>query len=299
MIQSAFQKMSCFSITFFLIAIGFNPINSITNVGLLNAGNTLFVGGSGDGNYTTIQSAIDAANWGDTVFVYSGVYNENVVVDKTIKLDGENKNTTIIDGMYDNIVLRTVSDNTVISGFTIKNSGGFKDNAAIYIHSNNTTISKCIIYRSRTGIRINNSYTTKISNCIFHTNGNGVQAENSYFININNSEFCYSGIGMNLYKSRDILLENIYGHENGIASLINKSSDIKITHCASCDNNDNGGGIFFYNSNDIYVNNSNAIHSGVGFKIVNSTNIYFDRCNLSCRILILHFGYMTTHIISL
>jgi parallel beta-helix repeat protein len=246
----------------------------------LNAGNTLFVGGYGDGNYTTIQSAIDAANWGDTVFVYSGVYNENVVVDKTIKLDGENKNTTIIDGIYDNIVLRIVSDNTVISGFTIKNSGGFKDNAAIYIHSNNTTISKCIIYRSRTGIRINNSYTTKISNCIFHTNGNGVQAKNSYFININNSEFCYSGIGINLYKSRDILLENIYGHENGIASLINKSSDIKITHCASCDNNDNGGGIFFYNSHDINVNNSNAIHSGVGFKIVNSTNIYFDRCNL-------------------
>ena len=75
-------------------------------------------------------------------------------------------------------------------------------------------------------------------------------------------------------------MENIYAHENGIALFINDSSDIEITHCASCDNNDNGGGIFFYNSHHIKVNNTNAIHNGAGFKIVNSTNIYFDRCNL-------------------
>ena len=34
----------------------------------------------------TIQSAIDAAHSGDTVFVYNGVYYENVVIDKTITL---------------------------------------------------------------------------------------------------------------------------------------------------------------------------------------------------------------------
>jgi len=280
MIQSKSQKMSCFSITLFLITTGFGSINSETNGGMLDMGNTLFVGGSGVGNYSTIQSAIDAANSGDTVFVYNGVYYENVVVDKTIKLDGENRNKTIIDGMYANIVISMISDNIFFSGFTIKNSGGFKDNAAIYIHSNNTIISKCIIFRSRIGIRINNSYITKINNCILHTNGNGVKAEKSYFINVDNSEFCYNGIGINLHKSQNIKFENVYVHENGIASFFNKSSNIEIAHCASCDNNDNGGGIFFYNSNNIQVNNSNAIHSGVGFKIVNSTNIYFDRCDL-------------------
>ena len=279
MTQSALQKISCFSITLFLIT-GFSSINSITNGGTLNVGNTLFVGGSGDGNYTTIQSAIDAANSGDTVFVYTGVYYENIVIEKTIKLDGENRNKTIIDGMNDNIVIHIVSDNITVSGFSIKNSGGLKDNAAMYIHSDNTTISTCIIYRSRTGIKINNSSTTKIDNCIFHTNGNGLQAEKSSTITIKNSEFCHSGIGINLHKSRDILLENVYAHENGIASLMNESSDITITHSASCDNNDNGGGIYFYSSHDITVNNSNAIHSGAGFKIVNSTSINFHRCNL-------------------
>ncbi|MCK4443471.1 MAG: hypothetical protein KAW09_02940, partial [Thermoplasmata archaeon] len=38
---------------------------------------TLFVGGSGPGNYTTIQGAIDAASLQDTVFVYNGTYLEN------------------------------------------------------------------------------------------------------------------------------------------------------------------------------------------------------------------------------
>jgi nitrous oxidase accessory protein NosD len=243
-------------------------------------GKTLFVGGSGYGNYSTIQSAVDATTSGDTIFVYNGEYHENVIIDKAITLNGENRTNTIIDGMYDNIVISMISDNITFSGFTIRNSGGSKDNAAINIHSNNITISKCIIYRSRIGIRINNSSFTKINSCLFHTNGNGIKAETSSSIHIDNSEFCYSGIGINLYKSQEILLENVYAHENGIASFIKESSDIEITHCASCDNNDNGGGFFFYNSHAINLNNINALHSGTGFKIVNSTHIYFDRCDL-------------------
>ena len=39
-------------------------------------GNTLYVGGSGPGNYTKIQDAINDANDGDTVYVYSGFYVE-------------------------------------------------------------------------------------------------------------------------------------------------------------------------------------------------------------------------------
>ena len=47
-------------------------------------GTTLFVGGSGPGNYSSIQAAIDDANPGDTVFVYSdsSPYYEQITVDK-------------------------------------------------------------------------------------------------------------------------------------------------------------------------------------------------------------------------
>ena len=46
-------------------------------------GNTLYVGGSGPNNYTTIKSAINDAVDGDTVFVYNGTYYEtNIVINK-------------------------------------------------------------------------------------------------------------------------------------------------------------------------------------------------------------------------
>jgi len=60
-------------------------------------GNTLYVGGSGPNNYSSIQSAVNDAVDGDTVFVYNGTYHENVVVNKTINLFGEDRNSTVID----------------------------------------------------------------------------------------------------------------------------------------------------------------------------------------------------------
>ena len=58
---------------------------------------TLYVGGSGPGNYTKIQEAIDNSSDGDTVFVFIGTYFENIRIDRDINLIGENKETTIID----------------------------------------------------------------------------------------------------------------------------------------------------------------------------------------------------------
>ena len=89
-------------------------------------GDTLYVGGSGPGNYTRIQDAIDAASTGDTVFVFSGVYYENVVISKVISLIGEDRGTTIIDGRGTNSLETVLIENcngVMVSGFTIKESG--------------------------------------------------------------------------------------------------------------------------------------------------------------------------------
>jgi len=105
-------------------------------------GDTLYVGGSGPGNYTTIQDAIDDATDGDIVFVYddSAPYYERVLVDKSLTLVGENPDTTIIDGDLLGAVVNITAPQVVISGFTVQN--GYE---GIYVQTDHNIIENNII----------------------------------------------------------------------------------------------------------------------------------------------------------
>jgi len=95
------------------------PYNSTST----NSSNWLYVGGSGLGNYTHIQDAIDNASDGDTVFVFKGTYFESLNLEKSLYLLGENKATTIVDSGGSNYSINIYNGTIVtISGFTIQNS---------------------------------------------------------------------------------------------------------------------------------------------------------------------------------
>ena len=114
-------------------------------------------------DFPTIQEAIDDADEGGTIFVRSGNYFENLVINKSIYLTGENPNTTIIDGNYAQVnnVVEVKSDNVKITGFTIQKSGGVK-------------------YYERAGIYIDDSNSNNISyNMIADNYGNGIRLEGS------------------------------------------------------------------------------------------------------------------------
>lgn len=83
-------------------------------------GNILYVGGSGEGNYSSIQEAITAATAGDTVFVFddSSPYEGAVVIDKALSLIGEKKETTVIESNSVNVVT-IKANNVTMSGFTV------------------------------------------------------------------------------------------------------------------------------------------------------------------------------------
>jgi parallel beta-helix repeat protein len=106
-------------------------------------GNILYVGGSGEGNYTKIQDAIDNASDGDTVFVYSGLYNETLEISNSINLIGEDRENTFIDGMKKDVLLiRGYCSGIKINGFCIQNGED-----GIYVSSkyNLEIISDCEI----------------------------------------------------------------------------------------------------------------------------------------------------------
>ena len=76
-------------------------------------------------DYPTIQAAINAADPGDIILVFSGTYYENVVVDKSLTLIGEDPSTTTIvgseGGMFGEDVVTIKFGSVSISGFTIQN----------------------------------------------------------------------------------------------------------------------------------------------------------------------------------
>ena len=121
------RKGLTFGIILLLIVVSITPSTSINVVKQSTLatldGNTLYVGGSGSNNYSKIQDAIDNASNGDTVFVFndSSPYYENVIVDKSINLIGEDKYTTVVDGSMITDVVEVVTDGVNLTGFLIKN----------------------------------------------------------------------------------------------------------------------------------------------------------------------------------
>lgn len=87
----------------------------------LNAvADTLYVGGTGPGNYSTISEAIAASDPGDTIYVYSGTYNEKLTIPWTLTLKGEDRDTTIVQPpLAEPGTVITISASSVtVTGFT-------------------------------------------------------------------------------------------------------------------------------------------------------------------------------------
>jgi parallel beta-helix repeat protein len=160
------------------------PGNIIPNNNIVT---TLYVGGSGSGNYSTIQNAIDNATASDTVFVYddSSPYSENIVINKSLNLVGEDKNTTIIDGSGTGDVILISADKTNIKGFTIRNGGSSCSGISLADHSDYNVITANIIISNKwDGISLHHSSNNTISYNIFSDNSDGIYL--SYFCNNNN-----------------------------------------------------------------------------------------------------------------
>jgi parallel beta-helix repeat protein len=134
----------------------------------------IYVGGTGPGNYSTIQEGINASSAGDTVFVYQNTYNEHsIVISKNIQLIGENKYSTVINGDGHSHDILMIPGNHVVSirGFTIQN-GGF----GIATTSSHTTISNNILKLNSDGIMIMySSYNTITKNTITQNNFRGLR----------------------------------------------------------------------------------------------------------------------------
>ena len=191
-------------------SICYNKAVSISNF----VGNTLYVGGSGPNNYTTIQAAIDDSYDGDTVFVYNGTYYENnIMINKTLFLKGEDKNTTIIDGDKGGDIMYLTNDGICICGFTIQDDGDIQDAEGIFIcYASNCIIKDnkiCMIRELGIWCLRGNNNTIK-DNFLIVSNGHGIVLTFSHDNEIQNNYISNNGIGVLIDESyNNLVTENI------------------------------------------------------------------------------------------
>ena len=118
------KKIYVIIVILILLGISSNSMAlTVKNSKQSSTGITLYVGGSGLGNHSTIQEAILNATNGDTIFVFSdsSPYNEHISIYKQISIIGENKDTTVIDGNGTGIIVSITEPDVIMKEFTIQN----------------------------------------------------------------------------------------------------------------------------------------------------------------------------------
>jgi parallel beta-helix repeat protein len=287
--QSINQSIHDFKNDLTLGKVNFIPFllmpNNLTQANPSNLTRTWIVDDDGISDFRTIQAALDAAAIGDRVYVKSGVYAENVVIDKALLLEGENPMTTIIDSnnFGSGSVVKINADNVTVVGFTIR---GFRQ-VAFSVVANFTkvigNIMEALAPVSSTGsgmiagigvwLDASTSNNTISSNAIrnIFIGINMLSKANYNVISFNNiTTTDGEGIGMQYDRYNDITNNNITGSG---AFAISVSSCYQNNFIA---NNIKGNftetGLEMTNSDDNYVIGNNVTHHGL-------YRIFMSNCN--------------------
>ena len=297
------------------IGIGIQPAISDVNkktYKLISKGNTLYVGGVGPDNYTTITSALNDVEHGDTIFVYndSSPYIERLKIYKSINLIGEDKYSTIIDGNKQFSVIDLNARDVIISGFTIQNSHDKNDgrSSGIGLFSYNITITNNIIRDNRNGIFVERETNNLIKdNLVYNNWQNGIDIDYGSNHIIMNNEIVRSGVydiyirasDNNIISNNNIFSENCWAsvlvHSSKNSTIINNvvksispgewQEGIYLRKCPSSRiignkvSNSGYHGIFLDNIHDIIVQNNSLVDDGFFFSDCYNIDFIYNTVN--------------------
>lgn len=253
----------------------------------------LHVGGAGEGNYTSIQQAIYNASAGDTIYVHSGVYNENIFISSSthsIRLIGENREETVINSTDESIAaIEILGENCTVENFTIINAGE-KATSVISISytSNVKLINNTIIGANHTGLYMFfSTNVTLIGNSI---KGGGINIIGSSLENWNTHNITNNTLnGKVLYYLKDLSGFTLSSKEAGQIIMVNctncrikdmevSGSDYGIIIAFSsynviedCHFHDNRYGIFIHKSKDNTIQDNTVENNRYGIFVTHSS----------------------------
>jgi len=247
--------------------------------------------------YATIQEAINAPETmdGHTIFVEAGTYYENIVVNKSISLIGEDRETTIIDGNRTGTVICMSACNVTITEFTIQN--GDYGISLKYSHSNNIT-RNLIKNNVFDGIGVADSGANTIKQNVILNNQFGIYLSCSSDNTIEENTLRNNSLGIWLYylppgnNNNTIIKNTVTSNYEGvwIASSRNNSlfENIVVNNTqfgirVSCSNNntivgntvlENGQGVYLDDSDDNIIYHNNLINNTNQVYSLSSVNVW-------------------------
>ncbi len=204
---------------------------------------TWVVDDDGPADFSSIQAAVALARPRDTIYVKEGTYKgPQVTISKPLQLIGENKETTIVDGLGGWVCLYVQSTyNVNITGFTVQNGFGvyswdsqnvnisgniIRNNGQSIVigESSSIVVSKNIVtMNDGMSIFLSGSYGNEISeNDVTFNSGDAIWLDNSDGNVIRGNNVSYNGLDtVPGYHARGIRLDfsssdNIIYHNNFI-----------------------------------------------------------------------------------
>jgi parallel beta-helix repeat protein len=237
-------------------------------------------------DYPTIQEAINNAEEGDTVFVQSGVYYENVILNKSIALVGEDKEKTVIDGNGSGITLKISCERALVMNFTVKGGGSEAYESGIFIAADGANVTENIIIENGLyGIYLNNSFNSFIEGNIIRLNGgDGIVMSGSINITVINNIVMNNSFGIHLYSShQNFILSNVLSWNSLGGINLFYSSQNSLTNNSLIENV--GFGIILdYSSNDNKVISNNITSTfGYGLTMGSGSNNTLRNNNLNAN----------------
>jgi len=147
------------------------------------ASGVIYVDDNDAENFTKIQDAINASESGDVIVVLNGTYPENLVVDRSIVLNGVGNPVVKGSGLSDPLITIT-SEKVTLEGFTFSGSlnDSFNDGAILVLADGFKLLNSTISASSGNGLCLRDSRDHQVIGNQIHDNRyGGVRVDSANF----------------------------------------------------------------------------------------------------------------------
>lgn len=245
---------------------------------------TWFVDNEGDGDFNTIQDAINAAEDGDTIKVYSGTYYENLVIDKNnlvftgLEFElgiGSDQGFPTVDGGYLGSCISIDADHVTLSYFNIMHCGNDSSCAGMKLYTNNHVITNNVFTKNNIGMLLFRSDESNIYDNIFNNGSIGIYIDKSNDNQIYNNDISYNTDGISIESSTYNTIRNNDLYQNNDNGIVFNFS----WYTTIIENNvyENAVGISVLNSNVVSILQNSIYENSKGLCI----NLASNRNNIS------------------